>query len=228
MKFIVIGLGNFGSSLGVALIEKGAEVIGTDLRMDKVELYSKLLTYTVCVDTTDEIALRSLPLKEADYVIVSIGEDVGASLTTTALVKKNTNAKILARAISPVHETILRAMGIEKIVHPEASFAKELANSLCLKGAVKTMLLDKQFEISEVMLPDKFAGKTILELDLRKKYKINIVTVLRQDELLVEGQKATSSSVLGVVLPETKLVKGDILVFFGKNKDIEDFMNKYA
>jgi trk system potassium uptake protein TrkA len=228
MKFIVIGLGNFGSSLGVALMEKAAEVIGTDLRMDKVELYSKMLTYTVCVDTTDEIALRSLPLKEADYVIVSIGEDVGASLTTTALVKKNTNAKILARAISPVHETILRAMGIEKIVHPEASFAKELANSLCLKGAVKTMLLDKQFEISEVMLPDKFAGKTILELDLRKKYNINIVTVLRQDELLIEGQKATSSSVLGVVLPETKLVKGDILVFFGKNKDIEDFMNKYA
>jgi trk system potassium uptake protein TrkA len=90
------------------------------------------------------------------------------------------------------------------------------------------MLLDKQFEISEVMLPDKFAGKTILELDLRKKYNINVVTVLRQDELLVEGQKATSSSVLGVVLPETKLVKGDILVFFGKNKDIEDFMNKYA
>jgi trk system potassium uptake protein TrkA len=78
------------------------------------------------------------------------------------------------------------------------------------------------------MLPDKFAGKTILELDLRKKYNINVVTVLRQDELLVEGQKATSSSVLGVVLPETKLVKGDILVFFGKNKDIEDFMNKYA
>jgi trk system potassium uptake protein TrkA len=174
------------------------------------------------------VALKTLPIKEADYVIISIGEDVGASLTTTALVKKNTDAKIMARAISPIHETILRAMGINKIVHPEASFAKELANNLCLKGALKTMFLDNQFEISEVMLPDKFVGKTILELDLRKKYNINVVTILRQDEVIVEGQKTTSSSVVGVVMPETSLIRGDILVLFGKNKDIEAFMEKYG
>jgi trk system potassium uptake protein TrkA len=228
MKFVIIGLGNFGSSLGLALIDKKAEVIGTDIRLDKVELYTHKLTYAKCLDSTDEVALKTLPIKEADYVIISIGEDVGASLTTTALVKKNTDAKIMARAISPIHETILRAMGINKIVHPEASFAKELANNLCLKGALKTMFLDNQFEISEVMLPDKFVGKTILELDLRKKYNINVVTILRQDEVIVEGQKTTSSSVVGVVMPETSLIRGDILVLFGKNKDIEAFMEKYG
>ncbi len=228
MKFVIVGLGNFGSSLGLALIDKKAEVIGTDIRMDKVELYANKLTYATCIDSTDEVALKTLPLKEADYVIVSIGEDIGASLTTTALVKKNTNAKILARAISPIHETILRAMGIEKIVHPEASFAKELANNLCLKGALKTMLLDNQFEISEVMLPDKFAGRSILELDLRKKYQINVVTIIRNEEVIVEGQKSASSAVLGVVPPETALKRGDLLVLFGKNKDIEAFMEKYG
>jgi trk system potassium uptake protein TrkA len=228
MKFVIIGLGNFGSSLGLALIDKKAEVIGTDIRLDKVELYTNKLTYAKCLDSTDEVALKTLPLKEADYIIVSIGEDIGASLTTTALVKKNTNAKILARAISPIHETILRAMGIEKIVHPEASFAKELANNLCLKGALKTMLLDNQFEISEIMLPDKFAGRSILELDLRKKYQINVVTIIRNEEVIVEGQKSASSAVLGVVTPETALKKGDLLVLFGKNKDIEAFMEKYG
>lgn len=228
MKFVIIGLGNFGSSLGMALIDKKAEVIGADVRMEKVELYTNKLTYAVSIDSTDEVALKTLPLREADYVIISIGEDVGASLTTTALVKKNTDAKIMARAISPVHETILRAMGIDKIVHPEASFAKELANNLCLKGALKTMLLDNQFEISEVMLPDKFAGRTILELDLRKKYNINVVTIVRNEEVIVDGQKSASSAVLGVVPPETILKRGDLLVLFGKNKDIEAFMEKYG
>jgi trk system potassium uptake protein len=228
MKFVIIGLGNFGSSLGMALIDKKAEVIGSDIRMDKVELYTNLLTYAVGIDSTDEMALKTLPIKEADYVIISIGEDIGASLTTAALVKKNTTAKIIARAISPIHETILRAMGIEKIVHPEASFAKELANNLCLKGALKTMLLDNQFEISEVMLPDKFVGKTILELDLRRKYNMIVITIMRNEDVIVEGQKTKSSSVLGVVLPETSLAKGDILVLFGKNKDIEAFMEKYG
>jgi trk system potassium uptake protein TrkA len=228
MKFVIIGLGNFGSSLGMALIDKKAEVIGSDIRMDKVELYTNKLTYAVGIDSTDEMALKTLPIKEADYVIISIGEDIGASLTTAALVKKNTTAKIIARAISPIHETILRAMGIEKIVHPEASFAKELANNLCLKGALKTMLLDNQFEISEVMLPDKFVGKTILELDLRRKYNMIVVTIMRNEDVIVEGQKTKSSSVLGVVPPETTLAKGDILVLFGKNKDIEAFMEKYG
>jgi trk system potassium uptake protein TrkA len=228
MKFIIIGLGNFGSSLGLALIDKGVEVIGTDLKMERVELYANQLTQTICLDSSDEVALKKLPLREADFIIVSIGEDVGASLTVTALVKKNTNAKIVSRAISPIHETILRAMGIEKIVHPEASFAKELAGTLCLKGALKTMLLDKQFEISEVMLPEKFVGKSLLELDLRKKYNINVITILRNEEISVANQKTFGSAVLGVVTAETILAKEDILVLFGKNRDIEAFIEKYG
>ena len=228
MKFVIIGLGNFGSSLGAELMKKGAEVVGADVKLDRVELYSKKFTYTVCIDATDEDSVKTLPLKEADYIIISIGEDVGPSITTTAIIKENTKSKIISRAISPIHEKILRQMGIDDIIHPEASFANDLANKLCLKGAVKTLVLDKQYEISEVNLPAKFAGKTVGEIDLRKIYNINVVTVIRQEEINVAGQKSTNSSVLGVVKPETTLQKGDILVLFGKNKDIEDFMEKYG
>ena len=228
MKIIVVGLGNFGGSLSLYLMEKGAEVIGVDVRMNKVEALKDKLTYTICLDTTDEIALKQLPLKDTDIVVISIGEDIGASVTTTALIKKNTNAKIIGRAISPVHETIIQAMGIAHIIQPEASFAKELASSICLKGTIKTMLLDQQFEIAEVNLPDSFDGKSILETDLRKKYNINVITILRSDMLLgVQEHLKNSKSVLGVISPETVLRKDDVLVLFGKNNDIENFNKKY-
>jgi len=229
MKVIVIGLGNFGASLGIALMEKGAEVIGVDIRMSKVDLYKDKLTYTISLDTTDEIALQSLPLKDTDYIVVSIGEDIGASITTTALIKKYTKGKVIGRAISPIHETILETMGIQKIIHPEASFAKELANQLSLKGAIKTMLLDRQFEIAEVPLPSKFIGKTIVETNLRKTYSLNVVTILREEEITIPGgKKSIANCVVGVVTPETEFKQKDVLVLFGKSKDIEAFVEKYA
>ena len=229
MKVIVVGLGNFGGSLGVALMEKGAEVIGVDIRMHKVDLYKDKLTYTICLDTTDELALSALPLNDCDYIVVSIGEDIGASITSTALMKKHSKGNVIGRAISPIHETILETMGVKKIIHPEASFAKELANQLCLKGAFKTMLLDKQFEIAEVPLPSKFVGKSIMNGNFRKTYSLNIITILREGEItLLGGKKSVDHCVMGVVSPETELKKNDILVLFGKNKDIEAFVEKYA
>jgi len=229
VKIIVIGLGNFGASLAESLMDKGAEVIGVDVKMNKVEALKDKLTYTICLDTSDEVAIQALPLKETDLVVISIGEDIGASLTTTAILKKLTTAKIIGRAINSTHETILNAMGIEKIIHPEASCARELANTICLKGAVKTMLLDKQFEILEIVLPAKFVGKTILDSNLRKDYNINVVTILREPDNIADSQnKSGDKIVLGVITAETILKNNDLLVIFGKNRDIEDFINKYS
>jgi trk system potassium uptake protein TrkA len=229
MKIIVIGLGNFGASLGVSLIERGAEVIGVDVKMNKVEVLKDKLTYTICLDTSDELAIQTLPLREADLVVISIGEDIGASLTTTALVKKYAKGKIIGRAINPIHEAVLEAMEIEKIIHPEASFAKELASSICLRGALKTMILDKNFEIVEVIIPNNFIGKTIMDSNIRKNYQLNVITILREEEINTDGNRiVTRKSVLGVVTPETVMVKNDILVLFGRNQDIEAFIEKYV
>lgn len=124
MKFIIFGLGNFGSSLGKKLTEQGNEVIGVDNDMDKVDAMKETISHTVCLNSTDETIVSGLPLHDTDVVIVAIGEDQGANIMTTAVLKKLKVQKLISRAISPLHETVLQAIGIDQIVHPEEETAE--------------------------------------------------------------------------------------------------------
>jgi trk system potassium uptake protein len=229
MKFIIIGLGNFGSTLGMRLEEDGHEVIGIDLKPNIVNFFKDKLTYTACVDTTDELAIQRLPLEDTDVVIISIGEDIGASVTTTALVKKYCHKKIISRAISPIHHTVLEAMGIEDIIHPEAEFAGQLANRLIMDGALKTLALDSKFEIVEVKLPPKLEGLTVAQADLRGRYNVSIVTVLRTHQRRsIIGTIVERKEVVGVVQPEMVFAPRDTLVLFGSMDNIHDLLEALA
>ncbi|MCB0561239.1 MAG: TrkA family potassium uptake protein [Lewinellaceae bacterium] len=227
MKFIIIGLGNFGSTLGLRLVEDGHEVLGVDENMSIVNLFQDKLTHTICADTTDELAVQRLPLTDTDIVIISIGENVGASVTTTALIKKYCNAKIISRAISPVHHTILEAMGIKDIIHPEAEFADQLATRLIVDGALKTLVLDNKFEIVEVALPTRLVGRTIAETSLREKYDISIVTILKKKERRnILGAKVERSEVAGVPRPDMVFEARDTLVLFGRMQNVQAFLKE--
>lgn len=226
MKIIIVGLGNFGSNLGLQLMEEGHEVIGVDNSLSHIELLKDKLTYTICADTSDESSMQRIPFTEADYIIISIGEDLGASIITTALIKKHCDTKIIARAISPVHYTILETMNVFEIVQPEVSFAKDLAERLSLKGALKTLFLDNKFEVVEVEVPRGIIGKKVIELELRQKYNINIVTIIRQIETRnFLGKVVKRRRVAGVLGPDTEIGYDDILVLFGNKKDIERMIN---
>lgn len=228
MKFIIIGLGNFGSSLGLKLVEEGHEVIGVDNRMEPVNLHMDKLTHTICLDTTDEAAIQKLPLSDADYVLVSIGEDVGSSITSTALIKKYSNAKIISRALSPIHQTILETMGIDDIIHPEAEYAAQLANRLVIKGALKSLILDDKFEIVELVVPPPMVGKTIEGCNFRQEWMINVVTLIRQHpKKNILGKAIKAQEVVGVLKPDTLLMADDIMVIFGRNNDIQRFISAH-
>ncbi|MCB0550293.1 MAG: TrkA family potassium uptake protein [Phaeodactylibacter sp.] len=227
MKFIIIGMGNFGSTLGLRLVEDGHEVLGVDRDMSIVNMFQDKLTHTICMDTTDELAIQRLPLSDTDVVIISIGEDIGASVTTTALIKKYCNTKIISRAISPVHHTILEAMGIKDIIHPEADFADQLATRLTVDGALRTLVLDNKFEIVETNLPSSLEGITVAEAGLREKYGISIVTILKKQERRnLLGIKVERNEVVGVPQPDMAFQSNDILVLFGTMKDIQNFLEE--
>lgn len=227
MKFIIIGLGNFGSTLGLRLVEDGHEVLGVDENLSIVNLFQDKLTHTICMDATDELAVQRLPLSDTDVVIISIGEDIGASVTTTALIKKYCSTKIISRAISPVHHTILEAMGIEDIIHPEADFADQLATRLIVDGALRALVLDKKFEIVEASLPAGLEGQTVGEAGLREKYDVSIVTILKKQERRnLLGVKVERNEVSGVPRPDMVFQRGDILVLFGKTQDIQKFLKE--
>jgi trk system potassium uptake protein TrkA len=225
-KIIVIGLGNFGGNLAIKLTEDGHEVFGVDKNNAKVDIIQRKINHSIGLDTTEESAINHLPLEDTDIVIIAIGENVGASITTTALIKKHFSGRIIARSLTPVHKTVLEAMLIDEIIEPEAEYALELANRIMVKGAIKSMELHGEFEIVEIQIPRKVIGKTLGEIDVKKKYKVHIVTVIKQhDQKNFLGTNVKLNSVHGILHSIYQFESNDLLLVFGTKKSIELFIN---
>lgn len=224
MKIIVFGLGNFGMALSLSLTETGNEVIAIDKQMDKINLVKDKISHAICMDSTNELAYEAVPLKDADKVIVAIGENEGAAIITAAIIKKLCNAKIISRALSPIHDTVLEAMGIHSIIHPEQESADRLTKQINFKSTLENYQLDHNYTISEVKAKKEFFGKTLLELDSIDTYHLNLITIIRNIEKKnLIGKKTVVKETIGRTSPETVVLKDDILVVYGNNKDIEKY-----
>ena len=143
MKYIIVGLGNFGASLGSALTSQGHEVIGIDSNMQRVETYKEVISHTLCMDATDEYTVSGLPIIDTDIVIVAVGEDQGANVMATALFKTLKAKRLISRSINPLHEKVLQAIGVDDLIHPEKEAANRWAKRLSLRYFVDS------FELSE-------------------------------------------------------------------------------
>lgn len=223
MKFVIIGLGNFGASLAKRLIEEGHEVIGVDNNSEHTTQLQNDLTYVVSADTTEEQNITRLPIDESDYVVVSIGEDIGASLTTVALIKRHyPKIKIIARSISYIHRAIMETMNVQEIINPEESYANQLAERFSMKGSLQVYPIDDKYEIIEVDAPVGFVGKALKDIKLSKSGAMTLITVLRQVEKTnFLGKTTVSRRALGVVNDQTVIEKGDVLLLFGKDVDLQ-------
>lgn len=227
MKYIVFGLGNFGASLAVKLTEQGNEVIGIDNNMDKVDSLKETISHTVCLDSTDQFTVSGLPLKDTDVVIVAIGEDQGANIMTTAVLKNLQVKRLISRAITPLHETVLEAIGVDEIVHPEEETAERWAKKLCIKGVVDSFELTGQFSIVEVTVPPQYIGKSLEEVGFRRKHNLVVLTTIKQEEHKnMLGVNHKVQNVKGVASPQTILEEGDLMVLYGNNKDIKNLLNE--
>ena len=225
MKYIVVGLGNFGASLAKKLTEQGNEVIGIDTDMNRVENYKEKISHTICMDATDEFTVSGLPLKDTDMVVIAIGENKGANVMATALFKNLQVKRLISRAIEPLHEKVLYAIGVDEIVHPEEESAERWAKKLCLKGVVDSYELGDDYSIVEVNLPPKYDGKTIKEIGVRENYGLLVLTTIsnREEKSLI-GKSRNINKVEGVASPNNVLNKNDILVVYGSNDDIKRFL----
>ncbi|HMO39016.1 MAG TPA: TrkA family potassium uptake protein [Saprospiraceae bacterium] len=218
MKVIIVGLGNFGKALSVLLSEMGHEVIGIDKSYEKVEMLKDKMSHTICMDATNPAAVQQLPISDTDLAIVAIGEDEGASIMTAAVLKTSGFRRIIARALSPTHDNVLEAMGIEEIAHPEQDSAERLAKKLNLKIAIESFEIDRNYSIVEIKTPEEFVGKSVLKVDPRRNHGINIVTILRKTSRKnLLGARITEWTSIGVVKPEETFMEDDILVVFGEN-----------
>lgn len=219
MKYIILGLGHFGRSLGIHLTELGHEVIGADLNIQIVEQLKDKITHTVCLDTTDREAVSSLPLKDCDAVIVAIGEDEGATLMTTALVKQLGVKRIIGRVVSDLQRTVMEAMQIDEYIMPEEEAAERLAMRLDNIDIVDSFKVSERYSIIETKVPRKYVGMTLQEANLTNKYKVIVLTTVKVTE---NSHKEAS----GIAKSDTLLNENDLLVLFGELSDIKKLIEK--
>lgn len=227
MKYIVIGLGNFGLALAQKLTKLGSEVIGIDNSLSKVNAVKEKISHAICMDATDEFTMSGLPFKDTDVVIIAIGEDTGANIMATAMVKKLHPHRIISRAITPVHETILEAMDVQTIIHPEEETAERWAKKLSLKGMVESFELSINYSIVEISIPDNLVGKTIEEVGFRNNYNLVCVSIIKKiADTNFFGKVKRINQVQGVVTTDTVLESGEIIVIYGANADIRKFIKE--
>lgn len=225
MKYIIVGLGNFGASLAQKLTAQGNEVIGIDTSMTKVDMYKEKISHTICMDSTDEFTVSGLPLRDTDIVIIAIGEDQGANVMTTALFKNLEVKRLISRAINPLHEKVLLAIGVDEIVHPEEETAERWAKKLCLNNVVDSFELTEDYSILEVNVPVVYVNKTLKEIGFRKNYNLLVLTTIKKVEVKsFLGNSMVESRVQGVAKPDLLLETEDIIVLYGSNKDLQNFL----
>jgi len=227
MKYIIIGLGNFGAPLGEKLTAMGNEVIGVDNHQSKVENLKETLSHTICMDATDEFTMKGLPWKETDIVIVAIGEDQGANIMVTAMLKNLKVNRLISRAINPLNEKVLRAIGVDEIVHPEEETAERWSKKLCLSNVVDSFELNEEYSLIEAKVPKKFIGKTVGSIQWRETYNLQVVTLIKEKEVKsVLGKTRSVSEIQGVISDDWKLEGNHIIVLYGNNEDLNAFLGK--
>ena len=220
MKYIVLGLGNFGRALSIRLTELGHEVIGVDNSMAKVEKLKEKVNHTVCMDSTDRDAVSALPLRDADAVIIAIGEDEAASLLATALVKQLNAKRIIGRVVSELQLTVLEAMQIDEYIRPETESAERLAMRLDNIDIIDSFKISDKYSIVETIVPERYIGKTLKEADFTNQYKVIVLTTIRKHRTERNGKIQKTEEVTGIAKSTTVLQENDILVLFGELKHI--------
>lgn len=225
MKYIIVGIGNFGGYLAKRLTNLGHEVIGIDSNESRIELIKDNITHSIVMDATDPAAVKNLPLKDTDVVIIAIGENIGASIMSTAIFKQLKSKRIIARAINDLHETVIQAIGVDEIIHPEEETADRLAKRLEMKGVLDSLEISDEYNIVEVKVPPRYVGMSVSEADIRKEFFLNILTVIKiEQKKNLLGINTPYKNVIGVVTPEYKFDTEDILLLFGKIKNIQQFL----
>ena len=211
-QYLVIGCGRFGSSVAKKMCQLGNEVMVIDKDEDSINNIAELVTHTAIVDVTEERDLKSIGLGNFDVVIVAISSDVRASIMATVMAKEMGVPKVVCKAKDELQAKVLYKIGADKVVFPERDMGIRLAYNLASENILDQINLDPEYSIMEIVTPQNWVGKTIIELNLRAKYDITVLAVKTQS-----GLKVMPS-------PNYKMQEKNILIIIGKTDKISDII----
>jgi trk system potassium uptake protein TrkA len=207
---VVIGLGRFGKSLALELVDEGTDVLGIDGDRRVVDSLAGRLTHVVEADSTNEEAMRQLSVHEFDRAVIGIGTDLEASILTASVVLTLGVPNVWAKAISHSHGRILSKLGVHHVVRPEHDMGKRVAH--LVRGRMLDYIeFDDGYAIVKTAPPASIVGKTLGETRVRSRYGVTIVGVKRA------GQDFTHAT------PDTVVEDGDLVIVSGPEDGVERF-----
>lgn len=226
MRFLILGLGIYGSNLARDLTNMGHEVIGADRSPATVDAIKEDISTAYIIDSSDETALSALPVSGVDLVIVAIGENFGASIKTVAILKKLGVKHIYARAADSLHRSILEAMKIDRILNPEQRAARDLSLEMALGHEAEVMKVSADTYIICFQVPDIFHGVRYSELNFAEEYGLTLVAASRPTHARnLIGIGSDTLMPLALTDPDLTVSEGDVIVCCGPQKGYRRLIN---
>ena len=218
MKYIIIGLGNYGHVLAEELSALGHEIIGAAISESRVDSIKDKVATAFVIDATDEQSLSVLPLNSVDIVIVAIGENFGASIRVVALLKQKKVSRIFARAIDAVHKAVLEAFELERILTPEEDAARSLVQLLDFGTNMEGFRIDQDYYVVKFTVPEKFVGY------LDEEFHLKMIGLKRANKITnCLGISLMELHVKNELPADEKVEEGDELVCYGRYRDFQAF-----
>ena len=213
--FGIIGLGRFGTALAITLAEAGKEVIVVDQNEEKVKAMRQSTEYAFVCDNLSKEALSEVGIQNCDTVVVCIGSKIDTSILTTLNVVSLGVPRVISKATSQDQGAVLEKIGAE-VVYPERDMATRLGKRLISGNFLDFIFLDNDIEIQQVPVSDSLVGKTIREINIRKKYSLNIIAIEHQQDTIIE------------FAPDYEFLEEDIIVVIGKLQNIRKFERAFS
>ncbi|MCB5264996.1 MAG: TrkA family potassium uptake protein [Candidatus Cloacimonetes bacterium] len=221
-RYAVIGLGRFGMTVANILTESGMEVIAIDRNQEIVDDVSVRVTSAYCMDSTEEPALRSLNLNEADAVIIGIGTNIQESILTAALLRKIGVGIIYAKVNNSLHGRILELIGVQNILLPEEIVGTQLAKTLISKNVLEYISLSSGHVVMEMVAPRSFVGKDLQELALPSTRGVNIIAIKYNSLSVTEDGRNVVDKVTNDMPGANDTVnEGDVLIMMGPKGNVD-------
>jgi len=224
MKYLIIGLGNYGYSLATELSSLGNEVVVADNNQSHIDSIKDKVAAAFLMDATDEQSLSVLPLHDVDLAVVAIGESFGASVRVTALLKTLKVEHIYARANDEIHYSVLQAFDIDRILQPESEAALDLVHFFEFGADMEAFKVDSKYYVMKFKVPAKLYSYHVNELKLNEEFGLKLIALKRGKTLVnAIGISFLEKDVVNQLPEEDRLVEGDELVVYGRYSDFQKF-----
>lgn len=209
-RFIIVGLGNFGSGVAEAVHALGHEVVALDANAEAVDRIAPFVTRAAVGDGRDAATLERVGAKGADVGVISTGDDLTASILTTLALRDLGVREIYVKVVSRDHARVMEKLGANETVFPERESALRLGHRIGSRGILNYVRLSGDFSIQEMAVPDRWVGRSLRELQLPRQYRIAVIAV---HDMLTDEMAAVPD-------PDAILKDSDTLVVAGKESDL--------